>query len=151
MAPYNRIIKREFEPTGKRKIIIAKQAGSYFNSPPVFSFRKYDADTPWSNSLDNKPTVNNILKVLKSFEGLQWKDIFQASGGRSHGTNSHFIKVNDLSIDAQKRAKAIDLNELELFSLRLQGDVRFWGVIEPDGRYYVIWYDPNHKVYPVKR
>ena len=76
----------------------------------------------------------------------------QASGGRRHGTNNHDIPVCDLAKDATQRADAIKLEESELFSLRLQGDVRLWGIIEPEnGCFYVIWFDPEHKVYPGKK
>ncbi len=51
--------------------------------------------------------------------------------------------------DSIGKAHDINIEEDELFSLRLQGDVRLWGLIEPNGCFFVIWYDPNHNVYPV--
>ena len=127
---------------------------SYYRSSPVFLFNKYDADAPWSISSNGKPTTDSVFKALHDFEGLEWGAIIQASGGRKHGTNNHFIKVEELSKVAKKRAVSISLNESEIFSLRFQGDARLWGVIEPEdntGKFYVIWFDPEHKVYPVKK
>jgi len=152
MGRSNRKVKHEFEPTGDKKAFIFEKPEGYYNSPPVFSFKKYDANAPWSTSSDNKPVVDSIMKNLSGMEGLYWKDIIKSSGGRKHGTNSHPIKIADLTVEARKRAEKIKLYESELFSLRLQGDVRLWGLIEPkDGRFFVIWYDPNHKVYPVMK
>jgi hypothetical protein len=150
MGRSDRKTKREYEPEDKKKAHIAEKPGSYFDLPPGFSFGKYDEDMPWSSS--PKPTVDSIMKILQAVEKQKWKDVIQASGGRAHGTNSHLVRIVDLSAEAKKRAAYLELNESELFSLRLQGDVRLWGVIKPDdGKFYVIWYDPNHKVYPVKK
>ena len=127
-----------------------KNAQSYYGFNVSFSFRKYDAGAPWATAADGKPAVDGIFKMLRGVESAAWGDIRQASGGRSLGTNSHPISIKELSKDAQDRADEIALSEDVLFSMRLTGTVRLWGVIEPsDGRFFVIWYDPEHKVCPV--
>ena len=73
------------------------------------------------------------------------------TGGRSHGNNNHYISVEKLTYEAKHRVDELKLNESELFSMRLQGLVRLWGMIDPkDGCFFILWYDPNHKVYSLK-
>ena len=151
MGRSDRKTKREFEPKGDKKAFISENPGGYYHLSPQFIFRRYDKKAPWSNSFNNKPVVDSVMDHLKSKEGLLWKEIMAQSGGRSSGTNSHHIKIAKFSSEAQRRAKYINLNESELFSMRFEGDVRLWGIIEPDGRCYVIWYDPNHKVCPSEK
>jgi hypothetical protein len=134
-----------------------KQAGvadslqSCFKLKPMFSFRRYDANAPWAVSPDGKPATDKIFCELRALEYLEWGKIFQASGGKSQGTNSHFIPLSSLSREAIRRADSINLFEGELFSLRMGAKARLFGVIESeDGRgvFYVIWYDPTHQVCP---
>jgi len=70
--------------------------------------------------------VNNVFTILRGLEATTWASVMQASGGRSVGTNSHYISIDKLCDDARKRANTIRLDEKELFSLRLQGDVKLW-------------------------
>jgi hypothetical protein len=151
MAHSDKKAKRAVNIKGIKSAAELKQSGGYFGHPPIFSFTKYDAKTPWSTTVSRKPTVDDIFFNIRGIGGLTWSEIIQASGGRSHGTNSHYIRIEELSADARRRANEIDLNEDGLFSLRLQGDVRLWGVIEPDGCFFVIWYDPEHKIYSVQK
>ena len=135
-----------------KKPNIGKDTQAYLKMYPIFSFRKYDAGAPWATRRDGKPTTDGVFKNLGGIEGQRWGEIECACGGRSHGTNSHNIPITDMSKDAQKRANSIGLNETELFSLRLQGVVRLFGVIEPEnGCFHVIWFDPAHQVCPTKR
>jgi hypothetical protein len=141
--------KRGAKTSGAKNTTSSTKLGGYFQHPPSFSFRRYDADTDWSFAPDGKPSVNNVFTILRGLEATTWASVMQASGGRSVGTNSHYISIDKLCADAKRRANTICLDEKELFSLRLQGDVRLWGIIEPNGCFFVIWFDPNHKVYPV--
>ena len=120
---------------------IEKNVHSHLGLYPTFSFRRYDAGAPWAVSTDGKPATDSVFQNLQGVEGLTWGNIIQASGGRSHGTNSHYIPLAGLSKDAKRRADDVGLDESKLFSLRLQGTVRLWGVIESNGCFYVIWYD----------
>ena len=119
--------------------------------PPTFSFRKYDGGAPWAIPT-GKLTSDSVFVNLRDLECTTWGDVVKASGGRTQGTNSHFIPIDKLSKTAKQRATDMQLDESELFSLRLQGTVRLWGIIEPEnGCFYVVWFDPNHQVYPVDK
>jgi len=81
---------------------------------------------------------------------MTWQNIIEAAGGRRRGSNNHPIAISDLCREAQVRCQELGLHELtdELFSLRLAGNVRLWGIRQ--GRILqLIWYDPRHEVYPL--
>ena len=128
-----------------------KSIDSFFGLTVSFSFQKYDGRMSWAKSDNGKPVVDDIFQNLKGFEGANWSGIISAAGGREHGTNSHYINANKLLDDARQRLIDLKIDENELFSLRVQGDVRLWGIIESDGCFDIIWYDPNHKVYSYEK
>ena len=87
---------------------------------------------------------NSILPKLQGFESMTRAAIMGADGGKSQGTNSHPVKYENLSRNAQKRLKEIGHNDVsELFSLRLSETKRNYGI--RDGRAFkLIWYDRDH-------
>ena len=130
---------------------ITNDPTSFYGLSPQFSFLRYDAGASWCISKDGKPTVDKVFQMLRGMQESTWGAILNASGGRAHGTNSHKIRISLLSKDAIDRSEIIKIVESELYSLRLQGDVRLWGILEANGCFYVIWYDPEHKVFPLKK
>ena len=144
--------KRAVDVKGSKKANIETKPLSYLGLSPMFSFRKYDANATWSIPKDGKPSIDGLFALLKSLCRATWGDIWKASGGKSRGTNSHYVPIEKLRKEARERADNIQLNESELFSWRYGGSTgRLWGIIEPDGVFHVIWFDPNHQVYPVNK
>lgn len=122
----------------------------YLNKHPVWAFQSCDIQCQeWSiTTCDSFYDV--IITKLASFEGMTWGGNTKGIWGKKKGTNSHFEKISDMCNDAQKRAEEIHLDVDELFSLRLTGELRLYGILQ-DGVFSIIWYDPCHKVYPVKK
>ena len=144
--------KRQVFTKTTKETVTSKDAKGYYDMPVSFSFRMYDANVAWAATNTGRPTTDSVFNMLRGQEGQTWREVEHTYGGRSRGTNSHRIEIAQLSKEVQKRADEIHLYENELFSLRLQGSVRLWGVIEPlDGCFFVIWYDPEHQVYPVEK
>lgn len=123
---------------------------SYLSSKPKWAFRLCDREHPrWALS-NNPDKCNYVLDKLISYEGMTWAEIQEANGGRKKGTNNHFEKISDLIDEAQQRAKELRIQSDELFSLRLGGTVRLYGIVE-DGLFSVIWLDTKHEIYRVKK
>ncbi len=58
----------------------------------------------------------------------------------------------DLTKDAQKRIKELDILELDtLFSLRFGGTNRIIGFLDGDGTLDILWVDFNHEVVRTSR
>ena len=68
--------------------------------------------------------------------------------GEIDGPTGHFVEVTAIIDEAQRRLVKIGKDEqAQLFSLRMTGEMRLWGIrdvaILP-----VLWWDPKHEVCP---
>ena len=131
--------------------------GATDNMTPAWQFHRCDADhVLWGwGKLGDKEHLN-IIKALHSFETMTWNQIKQAAGGRSSGTNSHPLSIDEFVKEAKKRLEELKISDdyEELFSLRLENKLRLYGI--RDGRVLrFIWHDPHHGnkdgAYPTKK
>jgi hypothetical protein len=91
--------------------------------------------------MDAATVLENILPKIKAFESMTWSEI----EGR---TGSHFVEVDKIIPAAQRRLAERGQGDIdELFSLRLAGKPRIWGIRD---RHIlkVLWWDPGHQVCP---
>lgn len=94
-------------------------------------------------SLKPETLWGTIHVKIGDFESMTWNDL------PSQG--SHPVPVAELCKEAQKRLQAIQQDDVEnLFSLRLSGKQRIWG-IRAGGIFKVLWWDPCHQVCPSKK
>jgi uncharacterized protein (UPF0297 family) len=94
--------------------------------------------------------INKILPKLKSFESQTWEEIERETHHKGKSKH-HTVDIKDICRDAQKRLEELKCNDIEqLFSLRLEGDFRIWG-IRKTNCLQIIWVDPKHEVYPVSK
>lgn len=82
---------------------------------------------------------------------MTWAEIKSQTCSGKRGrrkTCNHYVNIDKLPGDAKRRLGELKQNDLEqLFSLRLKGKVRLYGIIE--GRIMkILWYDPEHRLYP---
>jgi hypothetical protein len=111
---------------------------------PVWILSTFDLDGPWGSVACAAADLNKHRGHLKSFESMTWASILAAAGGRRAGTNSHPIKLEDLSKQAQDTLAFISLEDIEeVMSIRLEGIVRLYGI--RSGRILkLLWFDPWH-------
>lgn len=122
------------------------------NETIAWRFSIADLDGPWGwKTKAGKHWWSRIFPKLQNLESMTWVEITQASGAKTHGNNSHSVPVARLGKAAKDRLREIDQEDLsDLFSLRLDGPARIFGVRE--GRALkLLWYDHNHTVYPVNK
>ncbi len=120
---------------------------------PSWQFHKCDKDHPdWGWDLLRADEFVDILtKQLCHFETMTWDEILKASGGRNQGNNHHNIEIDKCCKDAQNRLMQLKLDDIDqLFSLRLTGKFRLWGIKEGQVLRF-IWIDKEHTVYPTTR
>ena len=84
----------------------------------------------------------NVFPRLGSFETMTWTDIQQARLGHPVSKDEP-----DLLKEAPRRLEQIGKGDFDLFSLRITGAGRVWG-IKIEHVYYVLWWDAQHRVYP---
>ena len=109
----------------------------------VWHVKLIDHEGPWGwcNTVGKRKLAWYIHDKMANFETMTWATI-------KSSRDNHSCLVADISRDAQKRLREINLDQYdELFSLRFSGKIRVWGI--RDQRVFkILWWDPNHTVYP---
>lgn len=141
-----KFVKTKSDITGNKVPKNIEDPDSYLKKTPVWVFKRCDREhEKWSlNKCDN--FYEDILDKLISFESMTWSEIMSAAGGRTSGTNSHFELISEMVKEAQRRAMELKLDVDQLFSLRLEGKKRLYGIID-NGKFYIVWYTSDHDIY----
>jgi hypothetical protein len=107
---------------------------------PEFRAGQMDMDGPWGWNKFDPPLLQNLLHKIFDSQRLSWQNL------RDNG--SHLVQVSDLCSKAQKRLFELCKDDCdELFSLRVTGCKRIWGI--KDGSIlWLLWWDPEHEVCP---
>ena len=79
-----------------------------------------------------------ILPKLRDFERMTWSDILIAGKKQNHS-----IKKDELNKAAQERLSDLRIEAEDVFSLRLGGKLRLYGLLIGPS-FHIIWYDDNH-------
>lgn len=102
-----------------------------------------DGGGPWSWHNFECSGLVEVLSKLGELEKSSWP---QLAGGRHHR-----VATAQVSREAQKRLEELAQDEVDsLYSLRLSGTQRVWGILH-GSCYYLLWWDPDHTVYPAKK
>ena len=80
----------------------------------------------------------DILPKLRGFEQQTWSDILIDAKKQNHS-----IPCEELNKAAQKRLEELLIDTDIIYSLRLSGNVRIYGVLI-EAVFYILWYDDNH-------
>lgn len=119
------------------------QVDSYYSWNPSWNFSLCDLEhEKWSIIQSKFPS--DILPKLISFERRKWSDIIN---DKKH---NHWIECSKFIKEAKERLIELNYNYDSLFSLRLTGRLRLFGIIEY-GVFYVIWYDIDHEICPAPK
>lgn len=108
----------------------------------VWHVRTLDPEGPYGwRQVSMKALWDEVWKKVRDFETMTWSEVKQTS-------QHHSIEVDRLSKEARKRLEEIGQSDVdELFSLRLTGKQRLWGIRDRH-IFKVLWFDPGHKVCP---
>jgi hypothetical protein len=112
----------------------------------VFGLQLLDHEGPYAWAGMSATDTKLIADTCKSWESMSANEVFAAGGNKP-------IPLENLCPDAQTRLKQIDLEEYngQWWELRVSGERRIWGVRQRHV-FYVVWWDPNHRVCPsIKR
>lgn len=144
--------KKNKQPTFKEVVSTNKQPkiGSdpqdYYQKNPAWRISKMEFVDPFGWHILDVNKVLDIQKKLIGFESMTWREILVDSRKQNHT-----VSVESLCKQARDRLTEIDLDDLdELTSLRLSGAERVWGILD-QGIMNLLWWDPDHQVYPVEK
>ncbi len=133
--------KRPNLPQDKASKEVRFPAQSQTNTRPLWAFRSLDLQGPWCWAQMATTTLLEVMERLKNFENMTWVEIEQRSG-------SHFVDRDSLIKAANDRLAEIRQDDVDsLFSLRINGKARIWG-IRDEHILRVLWWDPEHQVCP---
>lgn len=107
----------------------------------------------WSWSLTGEQS-HEVLEFLEACEKKTWNELCsEMTGGRSRHKKHHDMDVDELVKEASLRlSQHLSNDDLpdKVFRFRINGTTRLWGIRQ--GKIFqLIWYDPEHKVYPTER
>lgn len=125
--------------------------GSVFDLPVTWSIEKADCQDSWSWGTPRQwpqPDWDNVIEPkLREFSALTWKEVDAFASGSGHKMH-HNMAVDDLIEEAQLRLIEIEQFADIMFRFRLGAKPRLWG-FRVLGHFEVVWYDPDHAIYPV--
>lgn len=144
MAKKSKVVNQKEQVSGNKKPKNRENPCAYYDWHPSWNFSMCDFEhEKWS--LENSDIYYKIFPKLILFERMKWSDIIVRDKDRNHWENcNEFIK------EARDRIVEKKWDFDQLFSLRLEGDMRLYGNIE-NGIFYLIWYDEKHEIYPYKK
>lgn len=138
---------------------ISNSSPSSFKTPKHINYNDSDSLNPaWRVSnletvdpfgwhkITDQETMNVIREKLKGFESMTWHEILIKAKKQNHS-----IQREKLCPDAQKRLRALNLDDQDDFvSLRVTGEQRIWG-IKQHNVLLLLWWDPGHKICPCNK
>lgn len=132
------------QPSGRssRSILSPDDANG---QTPVWSIAIFDAAGPWGRGQPSETTLwSQIFPKLRNYESMTWGEIYR------NKKRDHSVAVSGIVKVARERLVTLKLDDLdELFRFRLSGTMRVWGIRE--GRVFrILWWDPDHEVWPVE-
>ena len=111
---------------------------------PVWSFALLDFGGSWSFPNIDTASLRKVLERFRSLESMTWKEIESTTG-------SHVIEISSIIRSAQETLEELHLDDAtDLFSLRIQGRERIWG-IRDNHILRILWWDPNHEICPSEK
>ena len=124
---------------------------------PLFCFRYADTGTknPWRFAAESDGAGSEIVRFLTDIGRSTWNEIvaMQTGGLRRRHRKHHEMDVTLLDQAAQKDLASKRLDEIfgdQIFRFRVSGEKRLWG-FRRDRMFHVIWWDPEHRVYPTEK
>ncbi len=139
-----RVLAPKSKPLSKKNPRQAPSLDSDFKKP-AWQFHEIDWDGPWGWHKLEAKKWQEILTKLGHFETRTWADI------KTDG-NNHAVEIkNSPNPEVLKRLAEIHQDDIdELFSLRLSGKERLWGILD-NHILKILWWDTNHEVWPSKK
>ncbi|EGR2744416.1 TPA: hypothetical protein JG812_003956 [Vibrio parahaemolyticus] len=127
-------------------------SGSRFGYKMTWCARKADLDGKWvwgeERIWSEQEWSNVICSAMNSLQGSDWSEIQKMTSDTGHLMH-HEHDISDLCDAAVERWIELELDQFDTpFRFRLGNKKRAWG-IELQGHFYMIWYEREHKIYPV--
>lgn len=117
---------------------------------PAWQISIMDFGGDWGWHTLTLEQLKDIHDKLRSFESMTWGEI-ETKRTKGGSQQNHIMSVSRICKEAQERLAEIELDDTDaLYSLRLSQTNRVWGIRQGDGVLKILWWDPEHSVYPME-
>jgi predicted RND superfamily exporter protein len=148
-------VENDIYPENKTKPINIKKPDSIMQKDMDWMSIKPDVEGKWHWGIERKQLnedINEITSFLDSLKSNKWHEVLSfTTGGEDRHLKNHYQEISTIDKEAIQRWKDIGLEEYDTaFRFRLTNKKRIWGYKQL-GIFYLVWWDPTHKVYPVEK
>ena len=123
--------------------------GSIFHMLMTWTVAKADRAENWSwgpREWGEENWARIILPKLTDWQRLYWREIDAFVTDTRHKSH-HNMSVSDICGEAQDRLIELEQIEDDIFRFRLGNRRRLWG-FRIVSEFQILWYDPEHHIYP---
>ena len=147
MPPRKRTVKGAYQEASKRTV---RPESGYENSKVILCFDRIDRNGPFAFDI-NRPdfSPHEILEKIISYSSMTWREIRSQTHDNGKSKHHFLNDTDNFSGEARARISAMKLwdDTDRIFSFALQNKLRIIGLREKEF-FHVLWYDPQHEVYP---
>jgi hypothetical protein len=142
---------RERMPPDK-EIRIGADPASAFHMTMTWTCESPDIEGAWSwgqpRQWEDAIWDGVIEPKLREFSRLTWSEIDTFASGSGHKMH-HNMDTESICDEAQYRMIEIDQYSDVIFRFRLGNKRRLWG-FRTVANFEILWFDPEHKIYPTE-
>jgi len=133
-------------PRRRDKHVVSSPAVSPDAERPFrFRFDRVDVGGPWCLTDITKQDHAALLESMRQIEGMLVREVIPARCKRED------VAGRSPNPDARRRAQDMFPDDHDrIHSLRIGGAQRIWG-LQFQNEFSIIWWDPNHDVWPTRR
>jgi hypothetical protein len=133
-------------PSGLKQPKIAEDPQAYSNMKACWRVRAIRLSSPYGWHELTLEELGEIQQKLAMFESMTWNEIFVIARKQNHA-----IPVSKLRCSIARKWMERNMPDQDtLWTLRLSGAERVWGVLS-GGAYQVIFWDPEHLIFPTEK
>ena len=117
------------------------------DSKVVILFSRVDLDSPWCLTKIEPSHHRDVLDRVREFESMTVHEVFF----RGDEPGKDYLLHDLPNQAAQERLRELRLDDRDHISrLRMSGTGRLYGLRERE-RFYVLWWDPDHQIWPSRK
>lgn len=130
---------------GQKRALESPRGNPSYQKHFRFRFDRVDIGAQWCLSEITAQDHRDLLTVLAEIESMRVGEIIPS---RCRHEDVAGASPNP---DAQKRAREQYLDDHDrIHSLKISGKRRLWGIMN-EHEFSIIWWDPEHEVWPTRR
>lgn len=140
----NKQPKHSQSPLSRKVATHAKNPEGYQNQFIGWHFQCMDQEGTWPCDC---MAIVDFMHLLCEYEKMKWSEALQ-------DRNNHPMPLDQICRAAQRRIEELGYGGAEnLYQLKIKGaggKQRLWG-LRVENIFQILWWDPNHTVYPMPR